>query len=90
MMTYRSKQAKDIFVKELDRLIKDKELSKYIFLGSELELKQLRHRALGYARVRDAVITTTQKKVNYAKGLHLEYGGKLYKKKPTGKHSIFY
>lgn len=89
-MTYRSKQAIDIYVKELDQLIKDKELSKCIFLGSELELKQLRHRALGYARVRNIVMTTTQKTFNYAKGLHLEYGGKIVSKKPTGKHSILY
>jgi len=89
-MTYRSKQAKDIYVKELDRLIKNKELSKCIFLGSELELKQLRHRALGYARIRNVIMTTTQKTLNYAKGLHLEYGGKIVSKKPTGKHSIFY
>lgn len=89
-MTYRSKQAKDIYVKELDQLIKDKELSKCIFLGSELELKQLRHRALGYARIRNVIMTTTQKTLNYAKGLHLEYGGKIVSKKPTGKHSIFY
>jgi len=89
-MTYRSKQAKDIYVKELDRLIKNKELSKCIFLGSELELKQLRHRALSYARIRNVIMTTTQKTLNYAKGLHLEYGGKIVSKKPTGKHSIFY
>jgi hypothetical protein len=89
-MTYHSRQASTIYVKEIDELVKSKTLHKYIFTGTDTELAQLRHRALGYARVRKCIITTTQKIIQSNKAIHLEYGGLIISKKPLNKYGILY
>lgn len=89
-MTYRFKQANEIYTKEIDQLVDDGTISRYIFTGTKEDIANLRTRVLAYGRTRDLIFTTTQKEVEFAKGIHIQYGGKLISKKPTRRYDFKY